>query len=281
MTYHLAGRTVVITGAAGGLGKALAEELRRKKANLALVDVDSDTVDAAAEKLGGDRVARGWKADVRSLEDLTRTMASVEEHFGRVDVVIAGAGIANNFVPMADLDADAWARTVDINLNGVWRTFKAALPHVTKHQGSLVAVSSMSSFIHSPLHGAYPATKAGVWAMCDSLRLELRHTGVAVTSVHPTFFKTPMMDAAEAEPASNRVWNNHQGMWKYVPVDTVIADIVRGIEQRTSQVVSPRNLGFIALAPGLAQKIAARFGFRGNTIPDAIALAQASQPTRG
>jgi hypothetical protein len=70
-------------------------------------------------------------------------------------------------------------------------------------------------------------------------------------------------------------------MWKYVPIDTVIADIVRGIEQRTSQVVSPRNLGFIALAPGLAQKIAARFGFRGNTIPDAIALAQAAQPTRG
>jgi hypothetical protein len=83
-----------------------------------------------------------------------------------------------------------------------------------------------------------------------------------------------MMDAADAEPASNRVWNNHQGVWKYVPIDTVIADIVRGIEHRRAHVVSPRNLGFIALAPGLAQNIAARLGFRGNTITDAIALAE-------
>ena len=62
-------------------------------------------------------------------------------------------------------------RVIDINLNGVWRTFRAALPHVQKQQGYLLAISSMGAFFHSPLQSSYTASKAGVWALCDSLRL--------------------------------------------------------------------------------------------------------------
>ena len=272
--YDLTGRTVLITGSTGGLGTALATELRRRGANLALLDLDPDRTAAQAASLGGDTVARDWTADVRDLDSVRTAIDAAAAHFGRLDVVIANAGIGEAIVPMTDLSPTEWERTIDINLNGVWRTFTAALPHVTKEHGHLLAISSLAAFVHAPLQGAYPASKAGVWALCDTLRLEVAHTGVTVGSAHPTFFKTPLMDGVMAQPASMRIWNNHTGMWKLIPIETVVNEIVRGIERRAAHVVAPRSNQLAAYVPGAIQAAVDRIQFRGTTVREALAAAQ-------
>ena len=272
MKYDLDGRTVVITGAAGGLGRALAQALRARQANVVLLDIDADAVAAQAETLGGAGVAVGWRADVRDLASLENAMERAADYFGGIDVVVAGAGIANVLGPLSSTSAEDWERTIDINLNGVWRTFKAAAPYVQRQRGHLLAVASMASFVHSPLHGSYTASKAGVWALCDSLRLEMRHHGVTVGSVHPTFFKTPMVEEAMEQPASMRLWGGFEGFFKLVPLETVVTGIVRGIEHRSAQVVVPRSMRAAALAPGLMRFLIDRFGVPGQTVPDAAQL---------
>lgn len=274
--YHLTGRTVLITGSTGGLGTALARAVRARGANLALLDLDADLARAQATDLGPVTVARGWAADVRDLDSLRAAVDAAAEHFGRIDVVVANAGVGS-MAPLETLDPAAWERIVDINLNGVWRTFRAALPHVKMQRGYLLAVSSMAAFVHSPLNGPYVASKAGVWALCDATRLEVRHYGVGVGSVHPTFFKTPMMDDVHADPAGNTLWGgNTSGLWKMIPLDTVVDSVVAGIGRRSDLIVPTLPNALAARIPGLIRPIVDRFGFRRNIIPDAIALASES-----
>ena len=274
--YDLTGRTVVLTGSTGGLGIALANALRDRGAHLALLDLDAEAAQAQAEKLGGHTAARGWGVDVRDLAGLRTAMDEAAAHFGRLDVAVAGAGI-DTMAPLATIDPAAYERVIDINLNGVWRTFRAALPHVEAQRGYLLAISSMAAFVHSPLQISYTASKAGVWAMCDSLRLEVRHLGVGVGSAHPTFFRTPMMDDVTADPAGHALWGgNSKGLWKMVPLEKVIAGIVRGIERRADRVVVPRSLTLTANAPGLFRPILERVGFRPQTVQRALGLASAA-----
>lgn len=270
--YPLAGRTVLLTGSVGGLGAALAHALRARGANLALLDLDGDLVDQQAADLGPETVARGWGADVRSLESLQAAVDAAAEHFGRIDVVIASAGITT-LEPLESLDPAAFERVIDINLTGVWRTFRAALPHVKETKGYLLGVSSMAAFIHSPLQGPYVASKAGVWALCDATRLEVRHHGVGVGSLHPSFFKTPMMDDVHADPAGNALWGgNEKGLWKMISIETVVSSVIAGIERRADVIVPTRQNAVVARVPGLVRPVIDRLGFPGRTIPDAIAL---------
>jgi len=274
--YDLTGRTVALTGSAGGLGTALAQALRERGANLALLDLGLEAATAQARALGGETAARGWHADVRDLASLQQAMDEAATHFGRIDIVIAGAGI-DTMAPMATIHPPAYERVIDINLNGVWRTFRAALPHVQRHDGYLLAISSMAAFVHSPLQASYTASKAGVWALCDSIRLELRHLGVGVGSAHPTFIPTPMMDDVTADPAGHALWGgNHRGLWKMVPLHKATTSIITGIERRADLIVVPRPLTLTAKAPGLFRPIIERLGFRGQTIPRAIGLASAA-----
>ncbi|AIA01461.1 SDR family NAD(P)-dependent oxidoreductase [Streptomyces noursei] len=274
--YDLAGRTVVVTGSTGGLGTALAQGLRDRGANLALLDLHPEAVHAQARTLGGENVARGWRADVRNLRSLQATMDEAAAHFGRIDVVIAGAGITT-MAPMATITPAAYERVIDINLNGVWRTFRAGLPHVQEQRGYLLAISSMAAFVHSPLQASYTASKAGVWAMCDSLRLELRHLGVGVASAHPTFFHTPMLDDVLSDPAGQELWGgNAKGIWKVTSLSKVINRIVTGIECRANHIVVPRKITIVAKAPELFRPVIERLGFRRRTIIRAIALASST-----
>lgn len=274
--YDLAGRTVALTGSTGGLGTALAQALRERGAHLALMDLHLEATQAQARTLGDETVARAWQVDARNLDSLVRAMGEAAAHFGRLDVVIAGAGI-DTMAPMATIDPAAYERVIDINLNGVWRTFRAALPHVQPQAGYLLAISSMAAFVHSPLQASYTASKAGVWAMCDSIRLEVRHLGVGVGSAHPTFFRTPMMDDVKADPAGRTLWGgNERGLWKMVPLEKVISGIVSGIERRSDLIVVPRSLALTAKAPGLLRHVIERLGFRTQTISRAMELAAPS-----
>ena len=275
MRYDLNGRTVAVTGAGGGLGTALAEALRSEGARVALLDLDADRVQSLAARLGDARSARGWGADVRDLDGLTAVMAEVREHFGTLDVAIAAAGVLGPVTALSAATATDWDRVIEVNLGGVWRTFKAAAPHVTAQRGHLLAMSSMVGYIHPPLLGAYAASKAGVWALCDAIRLELRTSGVTVGSVHPIIFRTPMIGDALDAPAAVELVNGFTGVFQTVPLETVVADIIRGLKRRSARVITPRRLQVAALAPGLAQALAERAFFRPATIRRAVELAAA------
>jgi NAD(P)-dependent dehydrogenase (short-subunit alcohol dehydrogenase family) len=273
--YTLAGRTVLITGSTGGLGAALATELRARGANLALFDLNAAAVATQAAALGGPDVARGWHADVRDLDSLQTATNAAADHFGGLDIVIANAGI-DVMAPLATLEPAAYERVIDINLNGVWRTFRAGLPHVQPRQGYLLATCSMAAFVHSPLQTPYTASKAGVWALCNSLRLEVKHLGVGVGSLHPTFFSTPLMDDVLADPAGQLLWNNQAGLWKMIPLEDVVDGAVHMIEKRSDLLILPRVNTLIGRAPGLFRPLLERIGFRSERIERAIEAAHSS-----
>jgi NAD(P)-dependent dehydrogenase (short-subunit alcohol dehydrogenase family) len=268
--YDLKGRVVAITGSTGGLGSAVAKALLAKGAKLALFDLDGAATAAQAKALGDDRQARGWRVDVGSLATLDSAMGEAARHFGGIDVAIANAGILSA-ESILTAGAGSFERVVDVNLNGVWRTFRTALPYVQPREGYLMAISSMAAFVHSPMQASYAASKAGVWAMCDSIRLELRHLRVGVGSVHPTFFPTPMMDMIHTDPVAQRIWRgNKSGMWKTVPLESVVDAIVRGIEARADMIVVPKQNGLAARMPGLLRKIIERMGFADDEIAEMI-----------
>jgi len=128
----------------------------------------------------------------------------------------------------------------------------------------------MAAFIHSPLNTAYTASKAGVWAMCNSLRLELKQYGVGVGTLHPTFFQTPMMEAVVDGPSSTLVWNNHKGLWKFVSLEDVVAALVSSIEKRAEINTVPSRNSLVAKAPGLFRKLVERFGFDDKRVEEAV-----------
>jgi NAD(P)-dependent dehydrogenase (short-subunit alcohol dehydrogenase family) len=269
----LNGRVVAITGSTGGLGSALARALRERGALLALLDLDAAATSAQAAELGGAGIAHGWAADVRDYSTLENAMAAAAEHFGRLDVVIANAGI-DVLAPMMHTDPAAFERVVDINLTGVWRTFRAGLPHVQAQRGYLMAISSMAAFVNSPMQASYTASKAGVLAMANSIRLEVRHLGVDVGTVHPTFFKTPMGEELLTARAGQILWGGGQrGVFKTVSQDTVVDAIVAGILRRAQLVTVPRSGLAVAKAPGLLRPMIERVGFRGDVIERALAAA--------
>ncbi len=264
--YDLSGRTVLISGASRGLGLDLVRAVRARGAKIALLDDDFDAVMAQAGRVASPEFARGWAAAVRSLESVLGAVDAAAEHFGGIDVVIAAA-CASETASMAGIDPAAFERIVDVNLVGTWRTFRAALPLVQERKGYLMAISSMAAFVPAPLHGAYAASKAGAWAMCNSLRMEVHRHGVGVGSAHPAYVKTPVTDEALHDAAGNVVWSGDEpGLWTMIPFKTIVEDIVCGIEAREDVIVSPRSN---VKSPGLVCPFTSRFAIPEITIPGA------------
>lgn len=188
-------------------------------------------------------------------------------------MVIANAGIATTEA-LEHMAPETFERTIDINLTGVFRTFRAAIPYVKQTQGYLLAVSSMAAFVHSPLNTHYTSSKAGVWALCDSLRLELKYLNIGVGSLHPTFFKTPLMDNIQNDPAGKAVWKGNSGIWKYITIDEVVSGVVESIERRKDMTVIPKINTPIAKAPALFRNVIEFLGFNRKQLKQTMLLAE-------
>ena len=202
-----------------------------------------------AERLGGVRYARGWSIDVRDLNGLEQVMREVAEHFGAIDVVVAGAGVLGALETIEVATAATWDRVIDINLNGAGRTMKAAAPHVVASQGHVVAVSSLIAYVHPPLLASYAASKAGVAALCDVLRLEMRARGVTVGSVHPAIFRTPMIGEALSSPAATELVNDFTGVFQDRAAGDGGRRDRRGIERRARARSSRAGIGLPPWCP--------------------------------
>jgi NAD(P)-dependent dehydrogenase (short-subunit alcohol dehydrogenase family) len=237
MSWTLDGKTVFVTGAARGIGAESARQLRQRGARIALAGLEPELLEQRAAELGGDTAF--FEADVTDRDAIEAAVAGAVERFGGIDVVIANAGVASGG-PVATMDPAAFETVIEVNLLGVWRTVRAALPHVTARGGYVLPIASLAAALHGPMMSAYAASKAGVEAFADSLRTEVRHTGTAVGCAYFSFIDTDMVRRGFERASAQRAKERLRGPLKPPPVSVAGAAIVRGVEKRARHVYAPR-----------------------------------------
>ena len=193
-------RVVLITGAGSGIGRQLALTLAAEGARTAALDRQADGLDTLAAELKGKPLACAV-ADVTDLPGLRAAVARLENELGPTDVLVASAGIGRETSALT-FRAEDIAEHININLIGVANSIDAVLPGMReRRRGHLVALSSLASYRGLPLMAGYCASKAGVNALLDSLRVELRPLGIAVTTLCPGWVRTPLTDPIGLPPA--------------------------------------------------------------------------------
>jgi len=248
--YDLNGRTVLITGAAKGIGRDVARRLADKGAQLALVDLDSDGVERAASEIG--HGAEPFVADTSDRDSIYAAIAAARKRFGGIDVAMANAGISGTPAPSTLVPDEEFERIVQINLLGVWWTLKGAMPDVIERKGYLLGVSSLAAALPTPLIAAYGATKAGVHSLGRTLRFELAHTGAKAGTAYFAEIDTDMTRIAHKVPIIERTYASvPEPLHRVQPVEVASKKVVEGIEKRARRITVPRWVNFTVSWNGL------------------------------
>jgi NAD(P)-dependent dehydrogenase (short-subunit alcohol dehydrogenase family) len=242
---NLADQVVLVTGAARGIGEQTARVAAARGARLALVGLEPERLAAVAADLG----AAWFAADVTDQAALAAAVRGTVDAYGRIDVVVANAGVANRGT-VAVGDVEALVRTVEVNLIGVMRTVGAAVQHVIDSRGYFLLVSSAAAFGALPGMAAYCASKAGVEQFGNVLRLELAHHGVGVGTAHPSWIDTDLVRDAMADlPAFGDALRRMPPPFGSVTsVQACAKAFVDGIERRRRKVFVPRSVGAMSAA---------------------------------
>lgn len=238
-----ADKVVLITGASSGIGRGLAFELARRGAKLGLVARRRELLDeivaevAVAESNGGPAGnVRAIAGDVRDAESMRAAAAQLQTEFGKIDVLIANAGIGGNN-DAANFDAANLANVINVNVIGASNSVAAVVPAMVKRgSGQLVVISSLAAYRGLPKSAAYCASKAAVSAMFESLRLDLKPRGIDVTIIHPGFIKTPLTAGRQAKLP----WLQE--------LEPAVQKIVSAIERRKKSYAFPWQLATIVRA---------------------------------
>ncbi len=256
----LADRLVLITGAAGGLGAALAERAARAGARLALLDVDGEALERRAAALPARRPPLTAACDVADAAACARALERVQAQAGDVDLLVNNAGITHRSA-FAATELAVLRRVIEVNLIGALNCTRLAIAGLIRRRGRIAVISSMAGL--GPLQGrtAYAASKHGLHGLFDSLRSELRADGVSVTLVCPTFVATGI--AAAALGADGRPAPQPQAtVGRVATADETAAVVLRASLQRRALVL-PSATGRLAcwvnkLMPRLYERLMAR-----------------------
>jgi short-subunit dehydrogenase len=256
MKYDWKEKVVLITGASSGIGRALAVELGKRGARLALTARRAEELLKVAEEVGragGEALA--LPADVRDPEAMKAAAESVRGRWGKIDVLVANAGMSTT-TSGTNLNAGEAGDVISINVIGVVNSVAAVLPSMLERRaGHLVAISSLASFRGMPKSGAYSASKAAVSTFFESLRVDLSRSGVDVTVIHPGFIRTPMTA------------NRKKKLPFLLEVDDAACRIIKAVERRARTYAFPWQLASLVRVirhiPGrLYDRIASRSNFR-------------------
>lgn len=183
------GKTTIVTGAATGIGRAVAEAFAARKARVALLDRDAAVSDVAAS-LGAGHIAH--VVDVTDEAGIERAVASVNEAFGRIDILVNNAGIGP-LAPAEIYPTAEWDRTLAINLKGAFLMARAVVPGMLERRaGRIINMASQAAIIGIEGHVAYCASKAGIVGMTNCMALEWGPRGITVNAVSPTVVETEL-----------------------------------------------------------------------------------------
>ncbi len=245
----LAGRRVLITGAARGIGAALAERLHARGARLALAGLEDDVLAATADRVA----APWWHCDVSDRAQVEAAVDAAVTALGGLDVVVANAGIAAQ-LPLVGGDPTIFEQTMAVNVLGSYYTLRAAGPHLEHPGGYALAVSSLGGAVHVPLMGAYNASKAAVEALGNTLRIEMAPSGARVGVAYFAELDTDMTTRGFGTEAARRFLGG-RSITKVTPLEVGIDALERGIARRSRRIVAPRWVSPILPIRMVAQRV--------------------------
>lgn len=184
-------RVAAITGGASGVGREAAARIAAEGGRVFLWDRDAAALAAAAAEIPGAQTAR---VDVADAADVARAAEAAFRVHGRLDVLVASAGITGPTAPLWEYPIEEWRRVIDIDLNGIFNTCRAVVPLMLRNEyGRIVNISSVAGKEGNPNASAYSTAKAGVIGLTKSLGKELALTGVRVNCITPATFKSPIL----------------------------------------------------------------------------------------
>jgi NAD(P)-dependent dehydrogenase (short-subunit alcohol dehydrogenase family) len=240
--YPVNGKVALVTGGMRGIGFETAKLLHDRGASVAITDIDPDGIQRAVAEIGSER-ALGLVSDVQVEDAVRAAVDQAVSRFGGLDIVVANAGIAprppRTFLSMDPEDFD---RVLDVDLNGVVRTVRAALPQIVARGGHVVLISSIYAFTNGVLMTPYAAAKAGVEQLGRALRVELEHHGASATVAYFGFVDTDMVAEAYSDPVVEKLDESiPRPLRKRISPAVAARGVVDGIERRSPRVILPRR----------------------------------------
>jgi len=217
---------------------------------VSLVGLEPDLLEDVRRELGDRHIA--VVADVTNQVELEDAFAQTAAQFGGIDAVVANAGVSNT-APLSVGSADAHVRTIDVNLGGAVRTASCAFPHLKGSGGYLVFIASVGSFSVMPGMATYCATKAGVESLAAGLRMEWRHHGIRVGSVHPTFVNTDLVRQAGTDtPTFERLRAALPGALGSTMETADVAEVIVGaVKHKRRRAYAPGSLAALSAGRSL------------------------------
>ncbi|HET9105345.1 MAG TPA: SDR family NAD(P)-dependent oxidoreductase [Solirubrobacteraceae bacterium] len=247
----VAGRRVLISGAARGIGARLAVRLHERGARVALLGLEPDELRATAQRCGG---APWRECDVADRAAVQAGVSEAVGALGGLDVAVANAGIGAQMT-LLDGNAEVWDRTLAVNLGGTFNLVRAAGPHVAHPGGYMLLTASLAAAVHLPLMSAYCASKAAVESLGDSLRIELAPARARVGVAYYAELDTDMTARGFATAAAARTPLAGRGRLPVSPVGPAIDALERGIARRSRRIVSPWWVAAVLPTRMLAQRV--------------------------
>jgi NAD(P)-dependent dehydrogenase (short-subunit alcohol dehydrogenase family) len=253
--YDLNGKVALVTGGARGIGFETARQMHLRGASVAVLDLDPAQAGEAAERIGPRAIGIG--GDVTDQGGMLAAVAETVEKLGGLDVAVANAGIAQSQMATArGISGEEWERVFEVDLLGVWRTARAALPQIVERRGQMVLISSVYAFMNGMANTPYAVAKAGVESLGRALRVELTPHGASATVAYFGWVDTKLVQDAFDQPDAGRL-NEFTPEWllKRITPDEAAAGLLRGIEERAPCVFVPKWWRYVSALRGVVNPL--------------------------
>jgi 2-dehydro-3-deoxy-L-rhamnonate dehydrogenase (NAD+) len=250
INYELDGKVAVVTGGASGIGLACAHALARSGAAVSLWDLNAEALEQAVAELEQyGRPTRTAMVDVSDSQRVTDAMEEVANDLGRVDIVVANAGIGGEQKPTSEYSDDAWHKVIGVNLDGVFYTQRAGIQVMRRNGGgSVINMASILGQVGFAMSSAYVAAKHGVLGMTKAAAWEHAADGVRVNAVGPGFIMTPLLEANLDQPAIDFLAGQHalQRMGQPEEVAELVAWLASDASSFVTGAYYPVDGGYLA-----------------------------------
>lgn len=278
--FDLNGKVALVTGAARGIGYETARQMHMRGASVAVVDLDPEQAREAAERIGERAIGIG--ADVTDHAAIMRAVAETVERFGGLDVAVANAGIAQSkLATVRGIGTEEWERVFEVDLLGVWRTVRAALPQIVERRGHIVVTSSVYAFVNGVLNSPYAVAKSGVESLGRSLRAELMPLGASAGVAYFGWVDTKLVQDAFENNGDRMQENLPDFLKKRILPDEAGAAVVRGIEERAPRTFAPKWWRYVSALRGILNPLLDRRFERDATMTATIREIEAEADEQG